>query len=305
MKRVVRFQIVLLSLILGSVGTLKAQYVDGVFNANSTSMGMGGVTTVISSSHMLYTNPSLTPFSNHAFQLSTSFFGMDVGSFNTVSAYVKMGSGAIQVGWRRFSELTNKENYFDIAYARRIGRIFSLSAGLRYIHGYYPINFTEDFEELEFTDDTANALAIDLAASTRIPISSSGSNLLLGATFKNLGGFISGSRKLPINFNVGASLNMMINESHSFSVAADVKYTFNAEQFKGTQFSIGAEYGYMGMLFLRAGCHVGENKPYLPDYASIGAGVKLLVFNAEFAYIFADKDSYFGNAYTLNFGLNF
>ena len=294
MKKYLRIAILFLITEFAISAPLQAQYLDGMLGANCSTMAMGGASTgYVSSSHMLFSNASLVSFSSHAFQISTSFYGLDDGSYNSVSGYARLGGGALQAGWRRLSLSGTKENCYDLAYSRRIGGVFSISTGAKYIHTEYS------------TDDTSSALAFDLGAAARLPLWTNGTNITIGATLKNLGWYLKGDGDLPLNLNFGAALRVPFKERHAVTLAADYGYLFNPESCRGSQISFGAEYSYLDMLFLRGGYHIGDDKKYIPSYASVGAGIKFLFFNVEFAYVFTDEDTYLKDPYMINVGLNF
>lgn len=257
------------------------------------SMAMGGVTTtIISSSNTLFNNPSLVSFADAPFQIAASYSATKSADYYSLSTYYQfLSGGAIQAGWRNSSTTDVKQMSFNLAYSRPIARIFSIGLSGRYSR--YVVG----------SEETRNALALDLSSSCRIPFGQS--SLLVGAKLNNLGAllFQSESALLPIQLTAGLGFNLVFNDSHSMLFAGDVGYCFN--ELKGTQVALGVEYEFMQLLQLRGGYHFGEQGTIYPSYASVGAGISFLFFRVEFSYLIASKSTPLHNLYCLNVGLKF
>lgn len=280
---------------------LRAQYGAMTLNPDARSMALGGVTTtVISSSNMIYNNAALASMANNTFQIGTSYYGVKGGNYYAVSGYYQfLGGGALQAGWRRYDYSGGRDTAFDLAYSRRFGRLFSAALTGRYVH----------YRNGEEQSD--NALSVDLSGAFRLPLDllSRGSSLLVGTKLANVGGYLKGSEgvdsALPVNFTVGAALDWWLRDTHRLCLAVDVSRYFSPDSVKGSQLSMGLEYEFMQFIQIRGGYHAGERDAYYPSYASLGAGIHFMHIRLDLSYLFADKNTFLRNAYSLSFGLDF
>ena len=287
---------VVATLLFGGL-TAQAQADFGcLMNPDARSMSLGGLTTTtLSSSNTLFNNASLVSFLPGTFHLGGSYYASDGNHNYSVAGYFRFGGNAIQAGWREYTCGEKREQALELAYSRRIARIFSVGVTGRYM------NFRSA------TGSTSKALAANLSASCQIPMSalSQGSSLLIGARLNNLGGFISGEGTLPLNLAAGSALDYYINENHRMLFGVDVAYYFKPDYYEGLQVAVGAEYEFMQLLQLRAGYHYAPKESAFPSYGSIGAGIHLFHIRVDAAYLIAKKGSPLHNTYTLNFGFDF
>lgn len=70
----------------------------------------------------------------------------------------------------------------------------------------------------------------------------------------------------------------------TLKVDLDMDYYFSGKFCAG----IGAECGYQGLAFLRAGYHFGGKDAVLPSFATVGAGFRLSGISLDFAYLTAN-----------------
>lgn len=295
-KRTLWLVIAAAMLLLGRLNA-QAQYGTMTLNPDARAMSLGGVcTTTLSSSHTLFNNPSLVSFLPGNVHLGGTYYGEDGRNYYAVSGYFRFGGNALQAGWKQYDYGTGRDMAVEIAYSRRIARIFSIGITGRYMH------FRTD------TSESSNALAADLSASCQIPLSilSEGSSFLIGARLNNLGGYLKGEgATLPVNLTVGGALDYWLSESHQLLFATDIGYYFTPSTLSGVQVSVGAEYTFMQLLQLRAGYHFGQEGSAIPSYGSVGAGIHILHLRFEAAYLIAGKNSPMRNTYSLNFGFDF
>lgn len=311
----------LLSLVLAPGA--RAQYDAAILNPDAISLSMGGVvTTNRSGAHTIFNNASLAPFSRAPFQLAVTYYGQDGGDYYAASGYYRFANrNALEIGWRMYvpdeewcrpdilgGDSRNIPSYygcgrnmtFDVGYAQMVGERLSLGITGRYL--YYA---------KEGNSASANALALDLSASYRLPLDrlSDNSSLLFGAKLANLGAFLDRGQlptsRLPINLRVGAALDWWLRDSHKMTFAADYGYYFTPDVVRGSECSVGVEYEFMQLLQLRGGYHFGDGNFYYPDYASVGAGLRFMHIRLDLTYVFAGKNTLLHNAYSIGFGLDF
>ncbi len=85
-------------------------------------------------------------------------------------------------------------------------------------------------------------------------------------------------------------------ELAGFLVSAEADYLF-AGAFNA---SLGAEYGWKKMLFVRAGYHYGSDRIGVPSFASVGLGGRFLGVRIDAAYLFASP--VLGNSFSVSLG---
>lgn len=264
---------------------------------DAKTLGMGGVAmTTISGSHAIYNNSATAVFSQLPSQVSSSYYGQGDFDYYAVSGYCRFDNvNLAQIGWRQYLRgRSNNDMAVDLGYSRRIGDKWAVGLVGRYMH-------------LKRPETSADALSVDLSAAYALPLENVGSfsTLRAGAKLGNLGGYLrSTDYSLPMDFTAGVALETFLSDAHEITVGTDLGYYFSPSQVRGFQLSVGAEYNLMQLFQLRAGYHYGEHTAY-PSYASVGAGVRILHLRLDFAYLFAEKNSWLRNTYSISFGLDF
>lgn len=265
---------------------------------DAKTLGMGGVAmATISGSHAIYNNSATAIFSQLPSQVSSSYYGQGKYDYYAVTGYCRFDNiNLAQIGWRQYlRERGNNDMAVDLGYSRRIGDKWAIGIVARYMH-------------LKRHDSSADALSADLSAAYALPLENVGiySVLRAGAKLGNLGGYLrSTPYTLPMDFTAGVALDTFLSDAHQITVGTDLGYYFSPASVRGFQMSVGAEYNLMQLFQLRAGYHYGQRRNYYPSYASIGAGVRILHLRLDFAYLFASKNSWMHNTYSISFGLDF
>lgn len=265
---------------------------------DAKALGMGGVRmTTLSGSHAIYNNASGAIFSPLPSQVSSSYYGQGDNDYYAVTGYCRFDNfNLAQAGWRQYlREKGNNDMAVDLGYSRRIGNQWAVGVVARY-------------SRLKRHHVTADALAVDLSAAWQMPLENVGtySTVRAGAKLSNLGGYLrSTDYSLPMDFTVGGAFDTFLTDAHQITVGADLGYYFAPSPVSGFQLSVGAEYNLMQLVQLRAGYHYGQRRLYYPSYASVGAGLRFMHLRLDFAYLFADKDSWLRNTYSISFGLDF
>ncbi|MEG1405522.1 MAG: PorV/PorQ family protein, partial [Alistipes sp.] len=249
------------------------------------------------SSHDIYTNAASPIFSRKQLQFSGTYFSQSDYNYYVASGYYNIdGNNVVQAGWRQFRrEAKNNEMTLDVGYARRVNEHWSLGLVARYSH-------------LRDHDQKADALSVDLSAMYVLPFENweHYTTLRAGAKLGNVGGYLNNSNyELPMDLTAGVALDSFLSDAHQVTLGVDAGYYFNPHNIRGFQASIGAEYNLMQLVQLRAGYHVGEDKAFYPNYASVGAGVRFMHLRVDFAYLFAKKNTFLRNTYSLSFGFDF
>ena len=89
---------------------------------------------------------------------------------------------------------------------------------------------------------------------------------------------------LPTAASVGLGYDMSFADVHAVAVTFDADYYFKY----GINLSLGAEYSYADMAFVRAGYNL-SGEAVLPSYASIGAGARFAGVEINLAYLIASS----------------
>ncbi len=262
------------------------------------SLGMGGITmTALSDAHAIYNNPSFAALSPVPLRFSSSYYGQSDFDYYAVSGHYRWDrSNTLQLGWRQYlREKGNHDSALDAGYARRFGERWAIGIVGRYMH-------------LKRPDDTADALAVDLAAGWQKPLEGIGtySTWRAGAKLANLGAYLGHSVcRLPMEIKAGTALDTFFSDAHELTVGVDAGYFFTPSAVRGFQAAVGAEYNLMQLLQFRTGYHFGERKGYYPTFWSLGMGVRILHLRVDFAYLLAERDTLLRNTYSISFGLDF
>ncbi len=113
---------------------------------------------------------------------------------------------------------------------------------------------------------------------------------------------------LPLNLTAGAAFDTFVTDAHEVTLGVDAGYCFTPGDVRGFQASVGAEYNLMQLLRLRAvATHFGAREAYYPNYASLGAGVRFMHPCASTSprYLFAARDTFLRNTWSVSFGFDF
>ncbi len=312
-----------LLLLSATVIAARAQYDITVLNPDAISMSMGGVvTTNMSGAHTIFNNASLAPFSRAPFQLGITYYGQDGGDYYAASGYYQFANrGALEIGWRMYiPEETlfdggivggyqprmpkyvgeGRSMAFEMGYAQMFSERLSFGITGRYLH------YSEEYDS-----KSANALALDLSATYRLPLErlSANSSLMFAAKLANIGAYLDRGQlpttSLPLTLKAGAALDWWLRDSHKLTFAADYGYCFTPDFVRGSECSVGMEYELMQLLKIRGGYHFGNRSMLCPDYASVGAGLHFMHLRLDLTYVFADEGTLLHNAYSVGFGFDF
>lgn len=273
-----------------------AAQVAALPSPDAKSLGMGGLSmTTLSGSHAIYDNPAMTAFSSMPAQIASSYCGAGQADYYAVTGYWRFDNfNLTQIGWRQFlRERGNNDMAVDLGYSRRIGDRWAVGAVTRYTH-------------LKRPEGSSDALAADLSVGWMLPVRLGDfSSVRAGAKLSNLGGYFKKQDySLPMSFAVGAALDTYLSDAHEITVGADFGYCFSPSDARGCQVAVGAEYNLMQLVQFRAGYHYGERQ-VAPSYASVGAGLRILHLRLDFAYLFAGKETFLHNTYSISFGFDF
>jgi hypothetical protein len=213
---------------------------------------------------------------------------------------------------------------FDAAYSQKLFDNFSAAAALRLIYSDLN-NGRNLSGGTEIYPGVAVAADVALYYRNPIQLPSGDANLGIGLNLSNIGSKISydafaTSSFIPANMRLGASFEYPIDEYQKFSVSADVNkllvptmdYTktatninyYNdmsslqgilssfsdapggfAEELREIYWSVGAEYIYNNQFAVRAGYFNEDQYKGNRKFFTVGAGVKLNVFQIDASYV--------------------
>lgn len=232
-----------------------------------------------------------------------------------------------------------REMAFDLGYTRKLGEKLSLGLTGRYIYS----NLASGYAAAGATYQPGKTFAVDISAYWHgVTVDKGGWNF--GVALKNLGGKIGYENSaidkdyIPADLGLGASYTAVFNEDnkvmfgldmhkllvpvapsdtsaaslanyYGYSVPESWAKSFNdgENQFKTLQFSLGAEYTYQDMFFLRAGYYYEDPTKGDLKYFSTGVGFRYNVMELNFSYLVPSGSGTNRNplSNTLRFGLIF
>lgn len=191
-----------------------------------------------------------------------------------------------------------------LCYATKLTPNLGLGVGLRYIHSHLaPIG-----AGTEKGKGVADGFAVDVGILYKMPFVR---GLSFGANLSNMGPKITyidaaQADPIPTNLKIGFAYKILDMEYNKLTLAIDtnkllvVRDADKAQEFYQALFtawtddkadklisSIGAEYVYNNMIFLRAGYYYDEDGKV--KYPSFGAGLQYSSFRFDFAYVAAEQ----------------
>lgn len=224
-----------------------------------------------------------------------------------------------------------KELAFQVGYSRKLSEKFGIGITGKYIYSNLGNGVADDGSNYK----SGNAFAADISGYYN-GLDETGAGFTGGLTLSNLGTKISYSTSgdklfLPANLGLGGAYHSVIDEDNKLTFALDVNHllvpkypitsTDSADYFStsvvggwGKSFSnsawggsLGVEYGYDNMFFLRAGYHAETTNQGDMKYFTAGVGVKYNVLDFNFAYLAPSGSGYNRNplSNTMRFSLVF
>lgn len=231
--------------------------------------------------------------------------------------------------------------YIDLAYSRKLSRVFSGAIALRYLQSDNDIKILEDYKK-------GKSIAMDIAFYYTKNIKMAGmdrSNLSFGLNISNIGSKMSFSKKydgkdfIPTNLRLGTAFTLL-QDKNQFTLSADLNkllvptppiYSDNGEIVKGMDpdvsvlhgmvqsfydaprgfeeemeeiyYGLGVEYWYNKTLALRTGYYNEHENKGGRKYYTIGIGGKYRIFGLDFTYLFNQKrkNEFFRNSWYATF----
>lgn len=251
----------------------------------------------------------------------TAFGNASVAALNSQKA-------ALGVSYTMWSPSGQKTNIISAGASAHIGRIVTLSLAGSFAPGQtYSVIDDEGISQGEFTTNSqlfGAALSVKLGAHGGLGVGVrygreslaaeyNLSGVMIDASFawdfdfltvsagvKSLGPKAKlgdNSYDLPSSGNLALYAPLSLGLNHTLSLAADADYFFGA----GFAAAGGVQYGFKNMVFARAGYHYGSSKAPLPQYASLGLGVKFFGVSLDVAWLTANTN--IGN--TIQAGLSY
>lgn len=267
---------------------------------------MGGNTlTLEESAFTVSNNASAMPFSKETGHIAASYISwmpdnlnqqlIGLSGFHNINRFSYGLSGKYYI--HSPYEITNNQGFsdgqftpsefsVDIAFSYRIIKGLSAGISLRYVNSV----LSDKYKARAYSTDISVSYR---TKSLRIAIAATniGSKVDYGTTPYNM----------PMMAKVGIGYILGINEKNSIGIHAEGDFLVYK---KNIMASLGAEYSYNDMVFIRAGYHYG-NISYLPSYASTGIGLRVFGINLSGAYILGLDNSPINGTYMFSLGYQF
>lgn len=255
-----------------------------------------------------------------------------------ISAYYKIGQlQGVSASFRYFSlgdlqktdenmqalgEDTPHEMAFDVAYARQLGKCFSMSVAFRFAVSDIVSNYRKAYvvacdlcgyyERLFYTDKTSYKLGVGFALGNignKIDYGPE-DRLFLPADLKmgvNWSGTFARWHGLSVGVEGGKYLVASGENNRSNSVIRNMRHAFAAGEIHRAYWKTGLEYNFHELLFGRMGyCHEGKSG-LQRQYMTFGAGIRFMRVHFDVAYLVPQsrRNHPMDNTFRLSAGISF
>lgn len=111
--------------------------------------------------------------------------------------------------------------------------------------------------------------------------------------------------EMPTNLKLGASHNYLKSEMHELTSVLELGYVLAPEGSDTFFGSLGLEYGFKDMLFVRAAYSLADSDKFIPSHLSCGIGVKYAGVTLDLAYLTTFGSSVLNNTFSVNLSYGF
>lgn len=291
-------------------------------DARTAGMGMTG-TAMPGQSFAIFRNAATVMFSQEKMYFGCSYAPWNREICDGSRLYAIGGSchlrsnQAVLAGFRHFTHgkipVTDEKNDFiknfqakdwalDLGYSRRLNDRLSLALTFRYIRS--------DLGSFGGAD-AASAFAFDFGAcyGSRLCEDRAESFWSVGLQIANIGSkvkYLTAGYDLPACVRLGGSLCYPFSDKHKLTGNLDLGCAEMMSDTRSFEWCLGAEYGFLGHGFVRAGYYGGDQERNSGNYATLGCGAACCHIRADFSYLLASSDSPLKNTWqlSLSVGLN-
>ncbi len=265
-------------------------------NPIALSMGNTGVVGE-ASAYSIYGNSAATVFGEKRFAVGVSYFGwqpenLGINSGSVAGYYQINNKMSILLDVRgsllKTQEIINEQGVVSgsfqptdfavgVGYAYKFMDCLSASVNLRYLSS-------------KIFQKNASAVAGDIG------IYFNKNRLSAGLTLNNIGSklqYENGALDQNMNLSAGVAYEFLNPTSnHQLKGAGKVGYVFLPNNNQGSILAgIGAQYSFKKMLYARAGYSYSDATTYMPQYASVGLGVKLWGVGIDATYLIGTQSA--------------
>ncbi len=214
--------------------------------------------------------------------IGISFLYIDYGTFEWTRVAPDLPSGYedIDAGWAMPNAYA-----IGFGYAKELSDKFSVGGQVKYVHqklgtSEIPVYSGNTLAGKETKDYAMGVVAFDFGTLYKTGFKS----LAFGMSIRNFAEEVKYEKEsfqLPLTFRIGVGMNVLdffpkLNEDNTFNVTIDAVHPRSFPEY----ISVGGEYIFKDMLFLRAGYVTTQD-----DYSySIGAGVRKFGFAFDYSY---------------------
>ena len=286
------------------------------YPSNARSFAMGGTDMAMNAyGTTIMSNPAAMALSYNTFSVQGNYAGIDPSSLRnyfSLAAYYSIndrfavslyGQGNLERKRAEFDVMGNPLGDF-MPYSYTVGAGFAaeiidgLAIGLN-AKMIGAVRMSDTYMELNPGYKNAYAFAADLSLMYTIQ------GFRVSAGINNIGTKIKYSNSenytgydLPTAVRVGLGYGKQWGR-HTLDAGLQADYLIFASEYYG---GVGAEYGFDDMLFIRGGYHYNGNSiNCLPQYASVGLGIKFIGISIDAAYMIPVGNSSSFNGYENSF----
>lgn len=307
------------------IASINYSYAQGVFSIeeqfrSAQSLGMGGLSIVNeANAFSVYENSSAVAFSEKKVEIGLQYSpwakeltkGMDRDNLmmNTAGYYSINDKHKVLAGFSYYApggnkmfnvdengnvvgdEIRSKYISFNIGYSYRINDNLGVSAGVNYA------NWNDGF------NTSVGFTSLNIGLTNRFNLKSDKSFIDVAFRMNGWGVITEAdSYKAPGFISLGAMFNSKQIDKHMFRVGAMLEYRCLDQS--GLRVSLGGEYGFNDLLFVRGGYNFVDKYNNMNGYGTVGFGVKIVdKCRIDLSYLLTNKESQLRNTYMV--GLEF
>lgn len=295
------------------VGTTSFQFLKVLPGARANALS-GAFTTLVDNSESIFWNPAgLVKINNYDFSFQFIDWFLDVKHFSFAAAYNLGDNGTIglmgifsdvgEIEVTRVDHLGFIGNVYNPGLTGEVINPSSFVLGIsyaKYVTDKFAFGLTAKFVHENLVVKSTSAIVFDGGLTFNTGFRS----IILGASVRHFGQevkYFDKSYPLPQTFSIGISSNLISPVDPLITSLGDQKVLFSYDMIQPRDFdqlhSIGIEYSFKEMLFIRSGYTFNS------DQEGISAGIGVKYQNYRIDYSFNDYGKYLDSVHRVSIGI--